>query len=125
MTAFIPTTRVTVLRGTGTDLWGDPTDTATAIATGVPAYVTAGSANGAPGGQQSGRPVDGQGGVLEAFTVRLRPRVDVLEQDRLVDERTTAVYQVTDVFNPSGPAGLADVRVSAVRVALQSQPVNG
>lgn len=121
MTAFFPTTRVTVQRGVEQDRYGEDTDTATVVLTGVPAAVTEGDRSGRAA-QQSGRPADGRGGVIDSYTIRLRPGADVIEQDRLVDERSGAVYQVTDVFTPSRLVGLADVRVHAIRVGATSSP---
>ncbi len=121
MTAFIPTTRLTVQRGVEQDRYGEDTDTAAVVAAGVPASVTEGDGSGRQS-QQSGRPAEGRGGVIDSYTIRLRPGADVTEQDRLVDERNGAVYQVTDVFNPSRLVGLADVRVNAIRVGAASSP---
>lgn len=127
MTTFIPTTTVTVQRGEGVDAYGDAVDTATTIATGVPAAIADGSLitrMTAPP-QVSNYPVDQRGGITESYTIRLRPRADVLEGDRLIDERVGITYLVRSVFNPQSPIGMADVRVIAQRVGALSQPVNG
>lgn len=119
MTAFIPTTRVTVQRGVlAADSWGDQRASTTVAASGVPAAVTEGV-------QRSYQPSGARGGVVEAFTIRLRPGTDVTEDDRLVDERTGAIYQVRSVINPQTVVGIADVRVIAVRAGAASRPENG
>lgn len=119
MTVFVPSTLVTVMRGVTTDEFGDEIDADVVVASGLPALVT-------EDGQQTGRPADGRdGGVAEQYVIRLRPDADVVELDRLLDQRTTAVYQVTAVYTPQGPTGIADVRVTAVRISSTSLPVNG
>lgn len=113
MSVFLPSTRVVVLRGTGVDEFGDETDVDTETVTHLPASITQDK-------QRSYQRVEQRGGVVETFTVRLRPNADVTEGDRLRDERTGHVYQVREVANPARLVGVPDVRVTAVRVAAQS-----
>lgn len=120
VTAFLPTTRVTVLRAEDeADSFGDvrPSTTAMSVASGVPAAITEGS-------QASYQPVEGRRGVVEAYTVRLRPGVDVAEDDRLLDERTGITYVVTAVSAPQSLVGVADVRCATYRTGAASQLVN-
>lgn len=127
MTAFIPSTTVTVQRGAGVDAFGDPVDLTTVTATGVPALITEGSmvSNSTRPKQITYKPADQRETVIENYTIRLRPTADVLEQDRLVDERNGITYLVVDVFNTQSVVGMSDVRVLALRVGALSQPVNG
>lgn len=125
MTAFLPTTRVDVLRGTTVNDYGDEVDVDTPVARGVPAAVAEARSTVGAAPQQTNLPASARGGVVERFMIRLRPGTVVYELDRLVDQRNGAVYQVTAVYNPQGPAGLCDVRCSALRIAAASQPVNG
>lgn len=127
MSAFIPSTRVTVLRGAAApNSFGDELPADTPIATGVPAAVAEGlGSSQSQNTQRSFQPADQRGGVVETYTIRLRPGTDVLEDDRLLDERTGAVYQVRAIYTPPNLVGLVDVRAVAVRVAATSQPVNG
>lgn len=117
MSAFVASTTVTVLRGTATDAYGDEVDVDTDVARRLPAVVTEQR-------QRTRQPSEGRGGTTETFTIRLRPTADVVEGDRLRDDRTDAVYQVREVSNPGSAVGFADVRVTAVRVSNQSQAVN-
>ncbi len=116
MSVYVPTTRVKVLRGTTTDVYGDPVDTSAEVATGLPAAV-------AEDRQRSFLASEQRGGVVEVFTIRLRPNADVREDDRLVDD-DGATYQVQAVSNPPGVIGMADVRVTAVRTGTRSESVN-
>lgn len=126
MTVFIPTTRVTIERAEeAPDDWGDVRPSTTDYLTGIPAAIVEGVSATGSRGQVTFQPVNGRGGVVEEFTVRLRPGTDVTENDRLRDERTGAVYQVKAVFTPQSVVGFADVRVIAVRTGAASQPVNG
>lgn len=114
MTAFLPSTRVTVTRSAGAvDAWGDQTaavmDT---VATAVPAAVVERR-------QRTYQGTEARGGVVETFTVRLRPGTDVREGDRLTttDGR---VFVVDVVSTPDPVIGLTDVRVEARRIAAFS-----
>lgn len=121
MTAFIPTTRVTVERAElAADTWGDVRPSTVDLVTGVPAAITEGVSLAGARHQLTHQPVNGRGGVIEEYTIRLRPGTDVTEDDRLRDERTGAVYQVRSVFNPQSVAGLSDIRVIAIRTGAAS-----
>jgi len=113
MTTFVPSTRITVLRGSGVDSFGDETDVDTEVAEKMPAAITQDR-------QRSYQQVEARGGVVETFTIRLRPGADVTEGDRFRDETSGHVYQVREVSNPPRLIGLPDVRVTAVRVGAQS-----
>jgi hypothetical protein len=117
---FLPTTTVTILRGTPTaDAYGDLVDVATVVASGLEAAIVEEK-------QTYSAPVDQRGGVVETYSVRLRAGVDVREGDRVRDDRTLTVYRVAEVTHPhtaTGPAlGTDDVMVSAHRVAATSTP---
>lgn len=115
MTAFLPTTRVDVLRGGATDTWGDETGLGGAtVAARVPAAITETF-------QRSYLATEGRAGVVESITARLRPGTDVREGDRLVDLNGTT-YQVQTVTSPQSVAGLTDVRASCIRIGAVSAP---
>lgn len=119
MTTYVPSMTVSVMRGAlAPNGFGDELSAATVVATGLPAAV-------AEKRQRSYQPAEQRGGVVEEFTIRLRPTADVTEDDRLLDERTGAVYQVRTIHHPRTVVGLADVRVTAVRTGAASLPVNG
>lgn len=113
MTVFVPTTTVTIQRGTGTDSYGDQVDSGQVRATGVPAAISELR-------QRTHQPAEQRGRVSEQFRIRLRPGVDLAEQDRLLDERTGAYYQVGEVSTPPAVTGKADVRATATRVGARS-----
>lgn len=113
MTVFLPSTTLTVFRGAAVDDYGDETDTTLAIALAVPAAVTEVR-------QRSWRPVEQRGGVADRYTIRLRPGVDVTEEDRLRDDNTGAIYQVQEVNKPARIVGAPDLRITAVRIAAHS-----
>lgn len=113
MTFFIATTLVDVMRGTGTDEFGDVTDLSAVVEFGLPAAVTEGT-------QRRYRPTEERGDVVEQYTIRMRPGVDVREGDRLVSQRDRAVYLVQGVTRSHSIVGAADVRVTAIRAGFQS-----
>ena len=113
MSVFIATTYITILRGTAIDEFGDEVDTDTEMADRLPATIVETS-------QRTWNPVEQRAGVIEQYTIRLRPSVNVAENDRIRDERTGVIYQVREVSNPPSLVGLADRRVTAVRVSAQS-----
>lgn len=118
MTHFIATTRMTLTRGTTTNALDDVVDSAAPLYLHLPAAVVEDQ-------QQSFIASQLRGGVVEMYTIRLRPDADVQEGDRLQDEtRTELIYQVQSVSNPPGVVGMADLRVTAVRTGAHSQTVN-
>lgn len=117
MTAFIATTTVSIARPIGAvDAWGDELATASAVASGLPAAIT--EAN-----QRTYQDTEARSGVVEVFTIRLRPNADAREGDQITDA-AGRVFVVDQVSNPDRVAGMADVRVTARRIAARSQAVN-
>lgn len=119
--AVLPTTTLTVLRGTPTaDAFGDLVPSTTEVATGLPAHVIEQDR------QTRSRPVDERTGVVETYTIRLASSADIREGDRVRDDTTGRVYLVERVITtPSGvgPApGWDDVRLLVQRVAGTSTP---
>jgi Phage head-tail joining protein len=126
VTAFLPTTRVTIQRGTlAANGFGDELPGTDVVASGIPAAVTEGVSTTSAATQVTYQPSSDRGGVVEEYTLRFRPDADVTEDDRVVDERTGAVYQIRSVFHPQSLVGLADTRCTAVRTGAASLPVNG
>lgn len=96
---IIPSTTITVLRtdelDPPLDEFGDPTDSDTVMAVGLPATITAQQ-------ERTRDPGSGQVTVIDWFLIELRPRVFVFtERDRVKDERTGIVYQVENVRTSS------------------------
>lgn len=110
MADFVSTTTVTVLRGSGTDRFGDSVDVDQVVASGVPASIIEGSAN------SRSRPADGRTDQVRSYTVRMRTPVELLKYDRLRDERTGDVYALDEVVTPANPAGHRNRRATARRV---------
>lgn len=89
-------TTVSILRGTTTDAFGDPADTATAVATGVTASII----------QQRKivtTPVDGTVRQVRFYTGRLPANTDIRVGDRIKDEKTNHIY----MFDASADIGNA------------------
>ncbi|MEH0586225.1 hypothetical protein QA942_19895 [Streptomyces sp. B21-106] len=108
MMQAIATTKVEILRGTTTDVYGDEQDTDTVIATGVPASLT----------EQSRRVTtrdDPAPRIVRYAVARVPAGTDVSDQDRLRDERTGTTYIVDAVSSMANPASVPDIRLDLRR----------
>jgi hypothetical protein len=106
----LATTTVTVLRGTGTDGYGDEVDLDTTVYTRVPASILEASSN-------RRRPVEGRTDNAKTYVCRIFNRsVELRRDDRLRDERTGATYTIDDIPTPTSNVGLNSVRANLRRV---------
>lgn len=110
MTDFIATTTVTVLRGTGTDRFGDEVDIDAVVAGGIPASIIE------QGSNSRSRPVDGRTDQVRSYAVRMRTPMELLKYDRLRDERTGDVYALDEIQTPANPVGHRNRKATARRV---------
>ncbi|MER5750624.1 hypothetical protein [Streptomyces sp. NPDC002088] len=104
----VATTRLTVLRGTTTDAYGDEQDTDTPHLTGITASLT----------EQSRRITtrdDPTPRIVRYAVARVTAGTDITDQDRVRDERTGAVYIVEAVSSMANPAVAADLRLDLRR----------
>ncbi len=102
------TTTIAVLRGTSTDVYGDETDTATAVRTGIPASLI----------EQTRRVTtrdDPTPRIVRYAVGRVTAGTDVTDQDRIKDERTNAIYIVDAVSSMNSAAVAADLRLDLRR----------
>lgn len=101
-------TTITVYRGTTTDVWGDEQDADTPVYTGIVASIT----------EQSRRVTtrdDPTPRVVRYAVGRVTAGTDITDQDRIVDERTGAVYIVDAVSSMTSPVVAADLRLDLRR----------
>lgn len=114
--AFIPNTSVTVWRtpdNTETVDYGDPYDTQTAVPALASVPVLWRSKL-----QRTWDPEERQVMISTVYTVRFRPGSDVREYDRLKNDRTGEIAQVTNsTTNPSPVGSAMDVTVTASAVS--------
>lgn len=117
MSVFIPTTLLSLYRGTPTtDEYGDPVDdNQTIITANLPALITERS-------QRTFLPAEQRLGVINSYIIRLRPGVDVREEDRLRDQTTDSWYQVQEVATMPLIIGVPDIRVTAIKVGAPTAP---
>jgi hypothetical protein len=104
----IATTRLTVLRGTTTDAYGDEQDTDTAVATGVIASLV----------EQSRRVTTRENPtprIVRYAVARVPAGTDIRDQDRVRDERTGATYIVEAPSSMANPAMAVDLRLDLRR----------
>lgn len=104
----LATTTLTVYRGTSTDAYGDEQDTNTVVHTGIPASLV----------EQTRRTTtrdDPTPRVIRYTVGRVTAGTDITDQDRLLDERTGAVYIVEAVSSMASAAVAADLRLELRR----------
>lgn len=102
------TTRLTVLRGTTLDAYGDEADTDTAVATGIIASLV----------EQTRRVTtrdDPTPRIVRYAVGRVTAGTDITDQDRIRDETTGAVYIVEAVSSMNSAAVAADLRLDLRR----------
>ena len=105
----IPTTTVSVLRGTTITPAGDEVDSLTPVYTGIPASVMERS--------RVGIDVSTQDPQVFHYTVcRLPAGTDVVDTDLILDEMTGKRYAVAAVSTLSSPVHTPDLRVDLRRV---------
>ncbi len=93
----VPTTTISILRGTSTDVYGDLTDTATVAASGIPASIIEQR-------KTVFTPADNRVQQVGFFTGRVSQLVDVRIGDRIQDERTGTIYVLDNISTVSSPA---------------------
>lgn len=104
----IATTRITVLRGTTTDAFGDEQDTDTPVATDIPCALT----------EQTRRVTtrdDPTPRIIRYATARVPAGTDIRDEDRVRDQRTGAVYIVDAPSSMTNPALAVDLRLDLRR----------
>lgn len=106
----VATSTFSVLRGTGESSFGDETDTGTVVLSGVPMSVMEQR-------RQDANPVTGRADTVHFYTGRCSPALDVRAGDRLQDERTGAIYQVSSATQVANPVSQNDRRMDLERVA--------
>lgn len=102
------TTTVSVLRGTTTDDYGDPVDSNTAVATGIPASIIEQRQTVTTADDPNPR-------VVRTYTGRVSAGTDIRTGDRIKDERTTYVYIVDQFSQVSSPVLTNDLRLDLRR----------
>lgn len=113
MSRSLATTRVSVLRGTGTSLFDDPTDAGTVVTVGVPISIieTARSTTDHADDRQK---------TVITYTGRCNPNVDIRQGDRLLDRDGVTYYQVDAATTVSNPITGNDRRLDLSRVPTTS-----
>lgn len=103
------TTTVSILRGTGTDEWGDAVDNDTVVATGVRASITE-------------QKIYAQGEVttqprnLRYARMRCTKGTDVRVNDRVRDERLNQTWTITNISSIQNPVVGQDLRIDLMLV---------
>lgn len=107
---FLATTTVSVLRGTGTNRFGDEVDIDDVVKTGLPASILQKPVT-------SARPSSGNKNTPRGYTLRIGRMFPLQENDRIRDERTGWTYSVTTLPPSTNPVGLGSTRADLQRVS--------
>jgi hypothetical protein len=106
----------TQLRGVGTNAFGDVTDVATAIATGLPMSILEQR-------QATTRQADDRGQTVVYARGRCSPSLTVRTGDRFQDEVTGAAYIVTSVTRLANAVLPQETKLELERVQNSTDPV--
>lgn len=109
MTAVIPNTTVSILRGEEIDEYGDPKDSDVSVAAGVPISITENN-------QRVYIAAEGRLTIVRQMVGRVRPGFDVREQDRLRDDTTGDIYLVEGISQPMSGVRTLDQRIFLRRI---------
>lgn len=102
-------TRITIMRGTSANAYGDLSDVGAPIYTGIPAAVNESS-------KQVFDPATQQPRTIRTSTCVVAGWVDVLDSDTILDETTGNAYMVQDIqAQPTGPTGIAPDKLLTLR----------
>ncbi|HEX8106104.1 MAG TPA: hypothetical protein VF516_00185 [Kofleriaceae bacterium] len=101
---------MTVLRGTGTDRFGDEVDTDTVVYTQRPASIIEQQPN------SRSRPAEGRTDQVRGYALRMHSNTRLLKGDRIRDERTGDTYTVDFLATPANPAGHTSRRATLRKV---------
>ncbi|WP_328937678.1 hypothetical protein OG288_15835 [Streptomyces tauricus] len=105
----LPTTRITVYRGTSTDDWGDESDNYSVHASGVPANMRIKQVKAST--ESSTLPQQ-----MTTAVCRVRSNRDFNSNDIVLDEKTGDSWQVVSVEKPQHPGKRLDIRLNLLRV---------
>lgn len=103
------TTRISILRGTGTDDYNDPVDSGAIVASGVQASLIEQS-------HTTRRRDAREPRTIRSYTLRVKAGTDLRHDDRVRDERTNVTYIVDDVTQPASFLRALDIRAELRRI---------
>lgn len=102
-------TRLTIMRGTEANAYGDESDVGAALYTGVPAAVVESSKTVFDPATQTPRTIRTSTAVVAGWT-------DIVTSDTVMDESTGAYYMVQDIqVQPTGPTGITPSKLLTLR----------
>jgi len=106
----LPTTTVTVYRGSSVDQYGDEDDSNTAVLSKVPCSLL--EQRRLVATQDSTQPM-----IVRYYTARLPYGTDIETGDRLLDEKTNVIYMVDSYAQVQSPFIQGDLRLDLRRVS--------
>jgi hypothetical protein len=101
----IPTTTVSLLRGTTIDEYMDEVDNNSVAASGIPASLLEQTRN-------TTRRADRRPQTVRIYACRLPASTDVQPDDRILDERTGLIYALDDTLHNNGVVVATDLKLT-------------
>jgi hypothetical protein len=102
-------TRITIMRGTEANAYGDVSDVGSPISSGIPAFVTESS-------KQVWDPATQQPRTVRTSKCVVASWVDILSSDTLLDEGSGNYYMIQDIqLQPTGPTGITPEKILTLR----------
>jgi hypothetical protein len=102
-------TRITILRGSTSDSFGDPKDLPKTILTGVTASIIERN-------KTTTNPDDGNIRTVRTYTCRIPAGTPLRTGDRIKDEKTGAIYVFDSFTTATNPVRGADIRLDLRRI---------
>jgi hypothetical protein len=103
---IVANTTITILRGEGTDAWGDDAEADRPVATGLPAAKMETN-------RQTERKDTDTPRNVRTYQWRVWRRVDIRDGDRIRDEKDGQVHLVDSVVKPTIVVAAAPIRIKA------------
>ena len=102
-------TRITIMRGTAANPYGDESDVGAPIYSGIPAAIVESS-------KQVFDPATQQPRTIRTSTCAVPGWVDILTSDTIRDEASGSYYMIQDIeLQPTGPTGIAPDKLLTLR----------
>jgi hypothetical protein len=105
----LATCTASILRGTGTDVYGDVYDNGTVAASGIPASIIVRSKSSYDPATQTPR-------VIQQIVGAVGSDVDIKDSDQLRDDTSGITYAIESVTQPNAPGLTPDLQLELRRV---------
>ncbi len=103
------TTKISVIRGSITDDYGDEIDTVEPVHRNINASLIERH-------RTTFDLVSGTPRRIKTFSCRVDPRADIQQDDRIVDQKDNAIYAIDDIYITQSPTNISDMRLELMKI---------